>query len=544
MVRRGRETRVMKRAIILLALAVTLAVPFLLRTSEQAAGSADDTLVIITPHNEAIRHEFGLGFAKWYQERTGRTVEVDWRVIGGTSEIARFLEGEYVASFRHHWTNGLGRSWSSTVEGGFQGARLRDDASAAERAEAAAAREAFMTSDVSCGIDLFFGGGTYDFIRQASAGRLVPTRLLTTHPEWFSEAVIPREFAGEEYWDAQGRWLGTVLSSYGLVYNRDALAELGFDAPPTQWADLRDPRYFGQLGLTDPTKSGSIAKAFENVIQQQMQLELRATGDEAAAVRAGWRHGLQLLQLAGANARYFTDSSQKPPIDVADGNCAVGMCIDFYGRQQAEAVRRRGDSERVGYVSPAGGSVNSVDPIGLLRGAPHEAIAELFIEFVMSLEGQKLWNYEVGVPGGPEHFALRRLPVRKDFYVDEFRPFRSDPDDRPYDQTDQLVYRAAWTSDLFRSMSLIVRVMCFDTHPELTAAWQEIVAAGSPPAALAVLQDMGAVDYDVAANEIKALVDSRNKVREIEFTKELGNHFREQYARAAALARASVTAGR
>ena len=42
--------------------------------------------------------------------------------------------------------------------------------------------------------------------------------------------------------------------------------------------------------------------------------------------------------MLAANARYFTDSSQKPPIDVAQGDCAAGICIDFYGRAQAEAV--------------------------------------------------------------------------------------------------------------------------------------------------------------------------------------------------------------
>ena len=45
--------------------------------------------------------------------RTG--VAIDWRVIGGTSEIARFLEGEYVASFKAIiWTGKTGkREWST-----------------------------------------------------------------------------------------------------------------------------------------------------------------------------------------------------------------------------------------------------------------------------------------------------------------------------------------------------------------------------------------------------------------------------------------------
>jgi hypothetical protein len=94
----------LKRGIILLALAATSPCRSSCGPRQASPGEADDTVVVITPHNEAIRHEFALGFSDWYKARTGRTVFVDWRVIGGTSEIARYLEGEYVASFRNLWT--------------------------------------------------------------------------------------------------------------------------------------------------------------------------------------------------------------------------------------------------------------------------------------------------------------------------------------------------------------------------------------------------------------------------------------------------------
>jgi len=532
-----------KRTLILLALAATIALPFLLRPAQTVAARTDETLVVITPHNEAIRQEYAAGFRRWYEARTGRTITIDWRVIGGTSEIARFLEGEYVAAFQNHWTNRLGRRWSLDVQTGFHNPRLPADASA----EAREARAAFLESDVSCGIDVFFGGGTYDFIRQAQAGRIVDSGIVRRHPEWFNDEVIPRHFAGEEYWDAEGRWIGTVLSSYGIIYNRDALARLGVEAEPTQWEDLKDPRLAGEVAVADPTKSGSIAKAFENVIQQQMQrrlLALQATGAagaevEAQAVREGWREGLALMQLIGANARYFTDTSQKPPIDVAAGNCAVGMCIDFYGRQQAEAVRRRGGGEHIGYVTPVGGSVSSVDPAALMRGAPNREAATAFLEYVMSMEGQKLWNFRPGTPGGPERFALRRLPVRRDFYVGEFKPHLSDPEDEPYSTREQLIYRPAWTSGIFREMSFVIRVMCLDTHVELARAWRAVIAAPEPAKsrALAVLQNLDAVSYEQVNGPIKQALNSRNKADEIRLARTLGENFRRHYAEAERIAR-------
>ena len=542
----------MKRAIILLVLAATIALPFLLRPKKPAAVRADVTLVIITPHNEAIRYEFGLGFQRWYRQQTGKTVFVDWRVIGGTSEITRYLDGEYTASFQDYWTHTLKRAWSNEVTNAFANPRVQPGPSPAKDTPAEAARRAFLASDVDCGIDLFFGGGTYDFEKQAQAGHLIDCGVLERHPEWFTESVIPRFYAGEAYWDKQGLWVGTVLSNYGILYSKESLARLGIREPPTQWADLQDPRLRGEVALADPTKSSSMAKAFENVIQQQMQerlLDLMVAADRisgldektavAKAVHEGWIEGLRHVQLISANARYFTDSSQKVPIDVADGNCAAGMCIDFYGREQAEAERRRGGSDRLVFVAPAGGTVSSVDPIALMRGAKNRAVALAFIDWVLSLDAQKLWNFKPGTPGGPEQYNLRRMPVRRDFYAQEdWKQFRSDPGVSPFAEKDQLIYHEEWTGGLFRELSFIIRVMCQDDQPELVAAWRAIIAAGKADQAMAVLQDMSAVDYDKAAGEIKTALGSKNKLEEVALAKRLGKLFREQYRRAAELARA------
>ncbi|MEO5958813.1 MAG: ABC transporter substrate-binding protein, partial [Opitutaceae bacterium] len=261
----------MKQAIIILALLATVALPFALRP-KRVVTRADDTVVIVTPHNEAIRFEFARGFEAWYRAKTGRTVAIDWRVLGGTSDIARFLESEYVAAFERHWTGALRKPWSAEIQAGFQNGRLPADAPAIVKE----AREAFLKSEVGCGIDLFFGGGTFDFERQASAGRFVDAGLRHSHPEWFTEAVIPRRFGGEDYWRDDGLWIGTVLSSYGIIFNCDGLVRLGIDRAPRSWSDLADPRLIGEVALADPTKSGTVAKAFENIIQQQMQLQLPA----------------------------------------------------------------------------------------------------------------------------------------------------------------------------------------------------------------------------------------------------------------------------
>ncbi|MEI7799155.1 MAG: extracellular solute-binding protein [Opitutaceae bacterium] len=541
----------MQRALIILALGLTLGLPFYLRPRHVSVPRVAETLVVITPHNEALRSEYSRGFHDWYFARTGQSIAIDWRVIGGTTEITRFIESEYLASFQRYWTAQLGRPWSMTVQGAFANPVWQPTGVAgATEALELTARRAFLDSSVSCGIDVFFGGGPYDYIRQAAAGRLINSGVMQQHPEWFTDEVIPATFTGEPYRDPAGLWVGTVLSSYGMIYNRDAYARLGITAEPRAWEDLQNPKLQGEVALCDPTKSSSIAKAFENIIQQQIQLRweqlaINPSRDRASwesqAIAEGWVNGLRLVQRIGANARYFTDTSQKPPIDVIQGNSAVGLCIDFYGRGSDLATARRvnGAGERVGYFSPPDGTVLSPDPIAVLRGAPHFSAAQAFMEYALSLDGQKLWNFKVGKPGGPERYELRRLPIRRDFYRAEFAAARTDPDVNPYATTNPLIYHPAWTGGIVAEMALVIRVMCQDTHPELVEAWREIIKAGLPPAALAVMSDMTSVSYAEMQGRIKQALSAKDKVEAVRLARELAGIFREQYLKAAALARAT-----
>src|SRR5678815_4615198 len=150
----------------------------------------------------------------------------------------------------------------------------------------------------------------------------------------------------------------------------------------------------------------------------------------------------------GANARYFTDASTKISLDVSSGEAAAGMTIDFYGRFQSEMMRRADGSSPMHYVDVLGGSSFGVDPIAMFRGAPNADIAREFIAFVMSEQGQKLWNWKPGQPDGPIRYALRRLPVLPSLYGAEFKPFRTDPEVSPYEAAKTFTYHEKWTGPL------------------------------------------------------------------------------------------------
>jgi ABC-type Fe3+ transport system substrate-binding protein len=532
-------------AVVLLA-ALVVALPFALRreSARSAWAQGDPVLVIISPHHEAIRDEFERGFARWHRQRHGTPVRIDWRNIGGTTEILRFLSSEFAASAQAWWRQ-QGKPWPAGAVDAVVGSRPPR----ADRPELAAIYEAFRRVDdprqVGVGIDLLFGGGAFDHMVAYRAGLSVaPWPPGQAPPGLFAApdgtVLIPEQFSGETC--RTPTLFGNAASMFGIVYNVDRLRALGVPAPPIRWADLADPIYAGTVGLADPTKSGSSAKAFEMIVQQSMREAAIGAGFDVAAIarfeaaiethaarlgrnyrrgdlppdvppeyqaalERGWVGGMLLIQRIAANARYFTDSASKVAIDVSMGDAAVGMAIDFYARYQAQVTGGPLGRPRMVYVTPVGGTSVSCDPVGLLRGAPHREVALRFIEYVLGEEGQQLWTYLPGTPGGPERHALRRLPVRRDFYpsavpamqaaFERHRRYAADdlgdPSIDPYQVARHFTYYPRWTGRHFGVQREIIRAMALDSGDDLRAAWRAVRAREKVGTGAMLMRDLPAV---------------------------------------------------
>lgn len=491
------------KTLVALALVLTIAAPLML---SKKAGSgtvttknADRQINIITPHNETIRREFGEAFQRWWEEKTGEKVYVNWLTPGGTSEIRMIIDGSFAAAEK--------------------------------------------TGDKGIGIDIFFGGGDYEFTLQAKKDRFEKLQVFQDHPEWFKDTVIPQSFSGETYYDKNHVWVGVCLSRFGICYNEDVLKRRGLKTPE-QWSDLADPKYFGGIALSDPNKSGSVARAFEMLIQQQMHeaadlAELKPGEDqERLEIRVrseGWDKGINLIQKIGANARYFTDSSTKIPHDVAYGNAAAGMCVDFYGRTYEEMLKREDGSSRMRWISPKGGTSMSVDPVAVFKGAPDQEIAQAFVKFLLSEKGQLLWNAKPGTPIGTRHHALRRMPVRRDVYTEENLAHFTDPED-PYQNTGGFVYNRELTGKGFKAIQFVIRVICLDAHEEIKEAWTALTKAGMPKQAYQVFTDTAPVSYQNTMGDIRVQLNEGSKVDIAKRAVRLGKFFRKNYKLAAQLA--------
>ena len=422
------------RLTVLACFLVVLLLPMLIRASAPPPDSgASRQLVIITPHNEQIRTEFGVAFERWHLSEYGEPVEVVWNVPGGTSEIRRMLQAQAMAALK-------------------EGRPVGGDA------------------------DLVFGGGSYEHGELKKGPRPITVEVdgvdvvrhaSITTPANLDESELleiygQREIAGVPLWDPEQYWFGTALSAFGLIYNQDVLEELSIPAP-TGWDALVDPRLRTWVALVNPNQSGSITTAFETILE-----------------RRGWNEGWAILRRASANARDFSASSLKAPTDVSQGDAAIGVCIDFFGRFQSQAILDHGGGERVAYVDPPGDTKLDPDPISLLSGAPDPELAKRFIKFVLLTEGQSLWQFDPTAENpdglGPAEFALRRLPVRREVYarysdrmMDRIDPYA---DAREPEFPDRAM--RSFIAPLFGAMAM-------DTHEQLMAAWDAIVSHPAYP---------------------------------------------------------------
>lgn len=472
----------------------------------------DPELVIVTPLNAAVRAEFGRAFSAWHRERYGRPVRLDWRVVGGTADIRRYLQ-----------------------------------------------------SPAAYGTDLFFGGGEVEQRAAARQGFTVP--LDAVYQQLGDLTLYPEQVFGET-WRTKF-FVGTALHVYGICYNPDRLRELGV-SPPAQWDDLTKPAYFGQLALADPTQNGSAAKAFETIIQQQCRRALAAADfdDEAIgvceslfgvassvpaavpqgvplayprAVEAGWRRGLALIQLLGANARAFAETMERVPRDVGAGHAAAGLCTDFDARAA---------TARLAFVAPVGGTSVSCEPISLLRGAPHRVTAERFIAFVLRPEGQRLWCYRPGLRGGPEQTALWRLPIRRDFYpaadpagASCYQQQRhrtafdlAAPAGNAYALATNGPYVARWTGQHGGVHGDLIQAMCRDSGAELRAAWRAILDHGGPTAQPEALRLLTQLPDQPAPLTWASALDIARRYDRREYTRQWADCFRRNYRAAEKLA--------
>lgn len=174
---------------------------------------ANERVLILTPHVDAIRHEFARAFLRWHQRRYGEPAVVEWRNVGGTSDALRFIQSEFASK-----PNGIG-------------------------------------------LDILFGGGQEPYLVLADknlAAAYQPSQEIL--------AGIPQSLQGMEVYDAKHQWFAAALSSFGILQNTRLQRIMGLDLA-RRWEDLSHPKLLGWVGAGDPRNSGTMNVMFEAFLQ-------------------------------------------------------------------------------------------------------------------------------------------------------------------------------------------------------------------------------------------------------------------------------------
>jgi len=325
-------------------------------------------------------------------------------------------------------------------------------------------RAEFQTNP-SAGIDVLYGGGVDPFRALEQDG------LLTRYdPPADILAQIPPQLNGMDIIDPDHEWFGAALSGFGIITNERVRLAVGLPEVRT-WGALTDPRLAGWISACDPRDSGSAMQIYEIMLQAY-----------------GWEKGWAVLMEMSGNVRNFLSSSAASAVEVGVGDAAYGVAIDTYGQAQAGYYGRG----NVSFILPEGQTTISPDSIAILKNPPHPELAQHFVEFVLSQDGQLLWMLPKGAPGGAVRYEINRMSVLPALY-DELAgvtPVLTNP----FKLRSDFVYSNQLGSRRRAILSVLIAASMIDTHDVLALAWKALhspaaqkLSAGRQQALLAEL---------------------------------------------------------
>lgn len=200
---------------------------------------------------------------------------------------------------------------------------------------------------------------------------------------------VPGSAAGIPLKDNENQYHGFALSGFGFMAN-DFYLDAKSLSLPKSWKDLTKGEYYGHLGISSPSRSGTTHIMIEGILQSE-----------------GWEKGWALIQQLSGNMRTITKKSSGVPKKVKNGEIGIGAVIDYY------ALTAKANQFPISFTYPKH-SLFLPASIAIVKDAPNQDAAEAFVNFLLSEKGQVLLL----------NTDIRRIPIRTD-------TFRSAPSDYP-----------------------------------------------------------------------------------------------------------------
>jgi len=229
--------------------------------------------------------------------------------------------------------------------------------------------------------------------------------ILARHQQLLSYASPEAEAYIPEFKDRNGHWTGIYVIYYVIGYNTRFVSE---KEAPRRWEDLLDSKWRGKIAI-DREEYPWYATLIAAWGKEKTASYMRALAKQDIQ----WRKGHNLIgQLMAA------------------GEFPVAIVY----AHRTELLKERGAP--VDWADSVDPVVTSVSSIGLSAKAPNPNTAKLFVDFVLSKEGQHLLRSQSRVPArldvqpfspkmDQRNLKLKMVPedlgVRYNEYVQEFR---------------------------------------------------------------------------------------------------------------------------
>jgi iron(III) transport system substrate-binding protein len=203
--------------------------------------------------------------------------------------------------------------------------------------------------------DVFIGGNSNFHTDLASGGFL----------EKYTSPVVQQANISKQFVDPEGYWSGWYLGALCLLYNesryQNEVAPKGIK-PPSTWDDLLNPVYKGEVIASNPATTGG---AYLMLCAQIFRL-----GSEQA--------GFDYVRKLDANvAQYTTGANGSIPL-VSQGEAIVGFA---WGHDTLKQKIQGNLPIVVVFPKDTGFEIGAAS---IIKGAPHPASAQRFIDFLLS----------------------------------------------------------------------------------------------------------------------------------------------------------------
>ncbi|WP_062017740.1 ABC transporter substrate-binding protein [Aureimonas sp. AU4] len=181
--------------------------------------------------------------------------------------------------------------------------------------------------------------------------------------------------------DKDHTYFSTKLITTGFMGNTRA------EGQPASWRDLAQPALAAQLTMPSPLTSGAALVHLAALVQNP---------------DFGWPY-VEALAKGGATASGGNGAVMK---SVAGGEKAFGVIVDYMPIREAQK------GAPVRFVWPTEGVTAVTEPVAVLKTARNPEAAKLFVDFLLSEDGQKLAAKQGYLPArsgveGPAGFPAR-----------------------------------------------------------------------------------------------------------------------------------------